>query len=128
MLGEQHVDQHAVVLLGVPDALRGEHLARPLARLEPAPELGGFELRLDHEADLAAMALLRLPDGARNRIHCGIGKCAPRAGGGHRNVAPETLQVHHQLPEAPPPSKPPPPPLKPPPPPPPPHDPPPLGM
>ena len=38
-VGHQHVDQHAVVVLGVPDAELAEHLERALARRQAAPQL-----------------------------------------------------------------------------------------
>src|SRR5689334_8653408 len=73
-LGEQYVDQHAVVLLGIPDALEGEHLARALTRRHSAPQLTGRELGLDHETDLPAVGLLGFGDRARDAVHRGIGK------------------------------------------------------
>src|SRR5688572_23025641 len=66
----------------------------------------------------------------RNRLHHGVGKGATRGRRRHRDMFPESREVHHHPPEAPPPSKPPPPPLNPPPPPkppPPPQPPPPPG-
>src|SRR6185436_1240989 len=85
-VGEQQVDEDARVLLGVPHSLLGEHLARALARAEVAPELGRRELGLDHEADLAAVALLLESDLALDRIERRRRKAATRVERAHPDV------------------------------------------
>src|SRR6476620_3567124 len=56
-LGQQQVDQHAVVVLGVPDLELAEHRDGPLARAGAAPEIAQGQARLDAQADLAGVAL-----------------------------------------------------------------------
>src|SRR5690349_11428125 len=116
-VGKQHVDENPRVLLGIPDAVLREELARAVARCEPAPQLAGRELGLDDEADLPPMALLLLGDFAPDRIERLRRKAPARAERAHQDVPPESTEFHHQSPDAPPPSKLPPPPLNPPPPP-----------
>src|SRR5215469_7533122 len=62
VIGHVHVDQHAVVVLGVPHPKLPEELQRARAWLEVAPQLGQIEPCLDHEADLATMTRLAFPD------------------------------------------------------------------
>src|SRR3546814_10085792 len=54
-IGEQDIDQHAVVVLGIPDAQRREYLDRTFARGHSAPELVQRQCAFDREADLARM-------------------------------------------------------------------------
>src|SRR5438034_5412664 len=112
---ELHVDQHAAVLRGVPDAKLGKHLARALAgRQSKRMEM---ERALDGEADLAAMralgALYRLLDLRERRRGEGAQRDPVR-----REEMLQRARDHHE-PLAPPPPELPPPPLNPPPPPPP---------
>ncbi len=54
-VGEQQVDEHAAVLLGVPDPQQPEHLERALARRHAAQHARERQRRLDDEAHLPAM-------------------------------------------------------------------------
>src|SRR3546814_10667376 len=54
-IGEQDIDQHTVVVLGIPDAQRREYLYRTFARGHSAPELVQRQCAFDREADLARM-------------------------------------------------------------------------
>ena len=73
-VGEQQVDEHAVVVLGVPDAQRAEHLERALARRDAAPHARERQRGLDGEARPGPRAASRL---RRSRARCAR---APRAG------------------------------------------------
>ncbi len=61
-IGEQHVDQHAGVLLGIPHAQQAEHFERALARRELAQHAQRRQRALDREAHLAAMRALARRD------------------------------------------------------------------
>ena len=76
-VGEKKIDEHAVVLLGVPYPQPREHFQRALARALAGEERVALEGRLDREADLAAVSGLALLDRLLDRRH-GFGwKCAP---------------------------------------------------
>src|SRR5690349_5107623 len=115
---QQQVDQHAVVVDGVPDAERAEHFDRALSRRQAAQHVRQGQRVLDGNANLAAMTRLTGLHGLLDGPQRLLGK--PRA---HRQRAgvgmtPEPREaLHHHLPDEPPPPKLPPPPLKPPPPP-----------
>ena len=54
-IGEQYIHQHAIVRLGIPDAQHREHLERALARRLAGDERAQVTVRLDGEAQLAAV-------------------------------------------------------------------------
>ena len=118
-VGQQQIDQHAVVVLGVPDPQRREHLERALARGHAAQNRARFQRVLDRETDLRLHAALRI-----RAIACSMLRqrrpAETDAGPAMRRqeMARRGGRVScHQRPDAPPPPKPPPPPLNPPPPP-----------
>src|ERR1700690_2586040 len=81
-VGPQHVDQHTVVMLGVPDVELREHGQRALPRRDAAPQPVPGQRGLDHEADLARVLLLRGPDGRFDlalHLGCEQRSRAPRA-------------------------------------------------
>src|SRR5436190_2759019 len=126
----QHVDQHAVVVLRVPDPEPSEQLQRALPWRQVVPQLGQIERRLDHEANLTLVPALTLPNSLPDGLANLRREVPPGAPAGRSEVAQQAQEfhaaaVHYQLPEAPPPEDTPPPPLKPPPPRPPPPNPPP---
>src|SRR5437870_2309981 len=117
----QHVDQHAVVVLRVPDPEQSEQLQRALPWRQVVPQLGQIERRLDHEANLTLMPGLTLldslPDGLANLKR----EVPPGPPAGRSEVAQQAREfhataLHHHLPEAPPTAHTPPPPPQPPPP------------
>src|SRR6266404_1220934 len=117
-----HVDQHPVVVLGVPHMQVGEHLERPGTGGHAAQNVQRRQRGFDGEANLAGVRTLDAGDGLLDGVESCTGKQharAPMSRCGMPNQAPD---LHHQLPEAPPP--PPPPPPNPPPPKPPPRPPP----
>ena len=117
----EHIDQHAVVRVGVPHAEPRERLQRLLARrdaahqVERARRLASTAKRISPpwprsvSAIACSMAWSVAASKARRRLQPGV----------ERDVAKRALHDAHQRPDAPPPPKPPPPPLQPPPPPPP---------
>src|ERR1700692_2113911 len=113
-----NVDEHAVVVLGIPHLQMSEHVERPGTGTQVVDDMERRERRLDGETYLAGVG----PFGARDRLLDGIegalGELEARAPMRRCNMSDETPESHHQLPEAPPPLDVPPPPLKPPPPPP----------
>ena len=85
-LGEQQVDQDAVVALGVPDAELAEQRDRAVARRRIAAQVAERQPGLDDDADLAAVALLARADArldARQRVLAEHARAhrARRAGG-----------------------------------------------
>src|SRR3546814_20938395 len=54
-IGEQDIDQHAVVVLGIPDAHRREYPDRTFARGHSSPELVQRQCAFERAADLARM-------------------------------------------------------------------------
>ena len=70
-LGEQQIDQDAVVALGVPDAELAEQRDGAVARRRVAAQVAERQAGLDDDADLAAVALLARGDArldARQRV------------------------------------------------------------
>ena len=63
VVGEQHVNEDAVVLGGVPHSEPAEQIGRPLPGSDLAPQLRQIERRLDHEAHLTAMLRLHFVNG-----------------------------------------------------------------
>src|SRR5512134_142994 len=68
-VGEQQVDEHAGVLLGIPDAQPAEELDRAVARRDAADEIGERQRGLDREAELAVVAALVGGDRLLDRLH-----------------------------------------------------------
>src|SRR3569833_70013 len=105
---QQQIDQHTVIVFGVPHPQQREQFERPRARRLPAPQRAGAERAFDYEADLAEMAPLagtdRRLDGGQHRRR----KVAAHPGGRGHEMAYPASHIYH-LPEAPPPPKPPPP-------------------
>ena len=62
-VGEQQVDEHAGVVLGVPDPHQAEDFERAFARRQRLEHASKRQRRLDDKADLAAMVLLAGRDG-----------------------------------------------------------------
>ena len=96
VIGDQHVDQHAVVVRGIPDAELPEHLQRPGARREVTPQLRQVEGGLDDEADLPAVAVLALADRLLDRIAHAARKVPARAPARGEDVTQESCEFHGQ--------------------------------
>ena len=62
-VGEQEVDEDAVVFLGIPDVQGGEHLDGPLARRLTGDKGPEVQRPLDRVADLSPVPGLRGSDG-----------------------------------------------------------------
>ena len=71
VVGQQQIDQHAVIGFGVPDAQLAEQRDRPLPRMQPFPEIGQRQAGFDADADLAAVPGLT---GADLRFQAGYRK------------------------------------------------------
>ena len=113
---EQQVNEHAVVVLGVPDPELREHLQRALPSRSPGEKRRRIERSLDREADLTAVRRLAALDRLLDRVQAGRWKSAAHLPRRSEEMSCKTPEPHrHQRPEAPPPPNPPPPPLKPPP-------------
>src|SRR5262245_49676519 len=108
----QHVDQHAVVVLGIPDAQQTENLQRPLTRREACDQVGQVQRMLHGETHFARMAPLDLGDAGLDAGQQFLRIAHPHHPEGRQQVAQQAQ--HHHRPEAPPPPKLPPPPRKPP--------------
>src|SRR5258708_2213180 len=129
LVGEQHVDQNAVVVLGVPNAELAEKLQRARPGLQAAEHLRERERRFDDKANLPlvhplaagdrlldALQRLRRELATRNQM---VGQeVTTEALGSGWNEAHLYQFYQFHPPDAPPPPQPPPPPLNPPPPPP----------
>src|SRR5260370_21707851 len=61
-VGQQQIDQHAVIMLGVPDPQLRENIQRPLPRWLIAKQRRAVERAFHHKADLARMRGLAGPD------------------------------------------------------------------
>ena len=115
-VGEQEIDQHAVVVRGVPDAQMRENIERALARRLIAKQRRAVERAFDDEADLAGMRGLAGLDRLLDRSQHVRRKIAPHPPVVLEKMPADAPDAHvcYQLPDAPPPPKLPPPPLKPP--------------
>src|SRR5580658_6656191 len=70
-VGHQQIDEHAVVIRGIPDAELAEQLQRALPRWQIVPQRRQLERRLDDEADLPRMTRLAFADRLLDRpTHC----------------------------------------------------------
>src|ERR1700739_2895659 len=127
-IGEQNVDENAVVVCGIPDAELPEQLQRALPRRQAMPQLGQIEGGLDHEANLAAVVSLTVADRLLDGVAHRRAEMPPRAPARREQMTDQTPQLHaltsstrrrrHRRPHpprsAPPPPAPPPPPRTPP--------------
>src|SRR5271165_3126703 len=116
-VGEQQIDQDAVVVLGVPDPQMREHVQRAIAGGLVAEQGCAVERALHDKADLAGMSGLARLDRLLDPIEHRTREDAARPPVVLDQVLADALDAHglkpHQLPEAPPPPKLPPPPEKP---------------
>src|ERR1019366_1839398 len=119
-----NIDQHAVVVFGIPDPQATEDFERAVPRTQLVDDVQRCERGFDCETNLASVRPLGAGDGLLDGIQRRFGEQHARPPVRSRDMPNQATELHHQLPEAPPPLKPPPPPLKPPPPPPPPPNPP----
>src|SRR6516165_1560960 len=98
VIRHEHVDQHTIVVLGIPDAELPEQLQGARARREIAPQLGHIEGGLDDEADLPSVPRLAIADGLLDRVAHGLRKVPACAPAGGREVTHETQDAHRLLP------------------------------
>ncbi len=117
-IGEQQINQHAIIVLGVPDPQLREDVERALPGGLVAEQGRAVERALDDEADLARMRGLAGPDRLLDAVKHLSREDAARAPMVLDQMPGDALNAHertasHQLPEAPPPPKLPPPPEKP---------------
>ena len=97
VLGEQQVDQHAVVVFGVPDAQLAEHRDGAFARARVAPQVTPWQAGFHTHADLAAVLRFARRDArldALHRVGADLAQCVgfvespvleePQQGMGHR--------------------------------------------
>src|SRR5262249_26545101 len=93
-VGEEQVDEDAVVALGVPYAGRREHLdgARPCR--EACPELPHVERVLDDDADLPVVLGLGLADRALDRVERTRREGAPGAPRRRHEVTEDSSDAH----------------------------------
>jgi hypothetical protein len=121
VLGQQQVDQHAIVVLGVPHAQLGEHHQRAFAHDAPhgqvpaqvPPQVAGGQARLDADAQLPGVPRLALGHAPAQALERVRRHQPARVRFVHPVMAPQAAQGgqhDHQLPLAPPPPKSPPPP------------------
>src|SRR5882757_4816418 len=117
-VGQQQIDQHAVVVRGVPDAQMRELIQRPLARRLVAEQRRTVQRAFPAETDLAGMRRLAAPDRLLDPGEHGGREYPLDPPMMFEKVPADALDVHvsepcYQLPDAPPPPKLPPPPLNP---------------
>src|SRR5712671_4845512 len=112
-VGQQEVDQHAVIVGGVPDAELRENIQRALPRGLIAEQRRAVERAFHDKAYLAGMRGLARPDRLLDRSQY-LGRENPPHPPAVLNKMPaDAPDIHaYQLPDAPPPPKLPPPPLK----------------
>jgi hypothetical protein len=77
-IGEQQIQEHAAVLLGVPDAQLAEYFQRALARGFSAQHCEQVQGGLDHEAQLPAVAALAGRDRRLDALQRRGGERSPR--------------------------------------------------
>ena len=113
-VGEQQIDQHAVVVRGVPDPQMREHVERALAGGLVAEQGGAVERAFHDETDLAGMRCFALLDRLLDAVEHVLRENLLRPPMMLHEMSGNALDAHdrYQLPEAPPPPKLPPPPLK----------------
>src|SRR6516162_4811879 len=98
VIRHEHVDQHPIVVLGVPDAELAEQLQGARARRELAPQLRQIERRLHDEADLPSVPRFALTDRLLDGIASGLRKVAARAPARGRDMTQVTPENHRRLP------------------------------
>ena len=86
-VGQQEIDQHAVVVLGVPHAQRREHLDRAFPRRHTAQQLRQIERVLDREADLSGVRGFALADGLLDRVQQACRERPPHAPGSREQMS-----------------------------------------
>ena len=64
MISQQHVNQHAAVLFGIPDAQVPERLNGAISGGDAAPDGPRIESSFDRETNLSSMERLRLANGS----------------------------------------------------------------
>src|SRR6516225_400744 len=112
-VGQQQIDQHAVVVRGVPEQQMRKYIERAFAGVLMAEQRSAIERAFDDETDLAGMRRFALLDRLFDAIEHGLRKYLPRTPVVLEEMPGDTPDAHdYQLPEAPPPPKLPPPPLK----------------
>ncbi len=95
-VGEQDVNQHAVVLCRVPDTQSTEYLRGPVSRSEVVPQLWKIEGGLDREADFTGVPGLDLAHGRLDRLEH-LGRESPAGAPASRTEVPsEPGEVHAQ--------------------------------
>ena len=114
-VGQQQIDQDAVVVGGVPDPQLRKDIQRALPRRLIAKQRCAVERAFDHETDLPGMrGLARLDRLLDSGQHLPAERSAAAASGVRGDACRCARCPCYQLPDAPPPPKLPPPPLKPP--------------
>ena len=114
-VGQQQIDQHAVVVRGVPDPQLRENIQRALPRRLIAKQRRAVERAFDHETHLAGMRGLARLDRLLDRASTAAeNRAATRQWCSSRCLPMRPMPMLYQLPDAPPPPKLPPPPLNPP--------------
>src|SRR5438552_6119578 len=114
-VGQQQVDQHAVVVSGVPDAQLRENIQRAFPRGLIAEQRRAVQCAFHDKTDLAGMRGLARPDRLLDRTQHLRRKNPPHPPAVLKKMPADAPDIHaYQLPDAPPPPKLPPPPLNPP--------------
>src|SRR5258705_4995040 len=114
-VGQQQVDQHAVIVGGVPDPQLRENIQRALPRGLTAEQRRAVQRAFHDKADLAGMRSLARPDRLLDRSQYLRRDNPPHPPAGIEKMPADARDIHpYQLPDAPPPPKLPPPPLNPP--------------
>src|SRR5262249_41605731 len=114
-VGEQKIDQHAIVVGGIPDTQMRKHVECTLARRLVAHQRRAVKRTLDDEAQLAGMCGLARPDRPLDPVQHRLREHPPQSPAMSDQVLAAALDAHvHQPPDAPPPPRLPPPPENPP--------------
>src|SRR5215469_16060312 len=100
VIRHEHVDQHAVVVLGVPHAELTEELQGARPRRKVAPQFRQIESRFHDEADLPAMARFALRDRLLDGCAYRAREVAPRAPARGGEMSEDTQDIHAALPAA----------------------------
>ncbi len=112
---QQEIDQHAVVVRGVPDSQMRKNVERARAGRLVAQQRRAVQRAFDDKTDLAGMGRLTRLDCALDRSQHMFREDRSNPPAVLQQMLADTLDAHgHQLPDAPPPPKLPPPPLNPP--------------
>jgi len=65
-VSQQHIDQHAVAVLGIPDPILREQVDRAIARRQAGQHVGRRKTGFDDEADFARVTRLAARNGSLN--------------------------------------------------------------